>query len=34
MVASALYETSMSLATTLGQLVVLGVGGYMVMEGT
>ncbi len=33
MVASALYETSMSLATTLGQLVVLGVGGYMVMEG-
>ena len=28
-----LFEASMSLATTLGQLLVLGVGGYLVMEG-
>jgi ABC-type multidrug transport system fused ATPase/permease subunit len=28
-----LYETSIGLATTLGQLVVLGAGGYLVIEG-
>lgn len=32
-VVASLFEASINLATTLGQLVVLGVGGYMVMEG-
>lgn len=32
MVTSALYETSISLATTLGQIIVLGVGGYLVIH--
>lgn len=31
-VIGSLFEASMTLATTLGQLVVLGVGGYLVME--
>lgn len=32
-VIAVLFEISMNLATTLGQLIVLGVGGYLVMQG-
>lgn len=32
-VIGAMFETSVGLATTMGQLVVLGVGGYLVIEG-
>lgn len=32
-VLSSLFQTSMTMATTLGQLVVLGVGGFLVIQG-